>query len=82
MQDLIWYIPGRFRVLSRMGRAIVLAVDTSPASTAALEWTLRNLLDRSDDVLHLVHCFTPLKPVVGALVSFHPSGARTSDSFS
>ena len=56
-----------------MPKAVILCVDNSNAVKVALDWVLENLIT-AGDVLHLVHCFTPLKPSVGPHYAYVPSG--------
>ena len=78
--DLPWYKHDTWVNSSSMAKDVVVAVDSSPAAHEALLWTLRNLV-KDADIVHLVHCFSPLKPIVGAIVSFHPSGRHCVCSY-
>ena len=47
-----------------MGRVICVATDTSAASHQAAKWAADHLFQEGDTI-HLVHCFSALKPAVG-----------------
>eukprot|EP00048_Salpingoeca_helianthica_P017161 m.235869 g.235869 ORF g.235869 m.235869 type:complete len:149 (-) comp20313_c0_seq1:39-485(-) len=56
-----------------MVRNFVVAVDKCAASTAAVEFVLRNLAQAEGDVVHLVHCYKRLQTLAGQHFAYVPS---------
>ena len=52
-----------------------MAVDPSRGSHNALNWAADNLCDSQKDMLHVVHSFRPLEPMVGEGTDYVPTRA-------